>query len=291
MVPFLRLMRPANIVTALADILAGAAVARAWSVGAEVPAELGLLLLSTVGLYGGGVVFNDVFDVELDREERPERPLPSGQISLSAATFGGALLLLGGIMAACGVSWLAGGLALIVAVLALGYDKYGKHHPFFGPLMMGMCRGGNLLIGMSIVSATVADYWFIALIPIVFIAAITVTSRGEVDGGNRRAILLAIFLDVVVVAGILALTTYTDFSLTSAWPFLLLWILINARGKVKALLDNQPATIMGAVKLGVLSLIPLNATLTAGFLGWQSGLVVLALLPVSLGLARYFAVT
>ena len=73
-----RLARPANIVTAWADVLAGVAVA-----GVTVPVLLGAepggilpesviwLVLATTGLYGGGVVFNDVFDAKLDAIERP----------------------------------------------------------------------------------------------------------------------------------------------------------------------------------------------------------------------------
>ncbi|MEL6856607.1 MAG: polyprenyltransferase, partial [Cyanobacteria bacterium J06607_13] len=73
-------MRPANILTAWADILVGYAaagsglvLANLWAGGLSVSAlvPLGWLLLSTSGLYGGGVVFNDVFDAELDQQERP----------------------------------------------------------------------------------------------------------------------------------------------------------------------------------------------------------------------------
>ena len=51
-IALLRLMRPANVVTAHADILAGYAAA-----GATNGVHLVLLLAATTGLYGGGVVF------------------------------------------------------------------------------------------------------------------------------------------------------------------------------------------------------------------------------------------
>ena len=72
----LRLTRPANIVTAIADILAGVAISGFLRDGHDYTPVL-WLVLSTVGLYGGGVVFNDVFDAKLDAVERPERPIPS----------------------------------------------------------------------------------------------------------------------------------------------------------------------------------------------------------------------
>ena len=60
---YLTLTRPANVVTALADVLAGAAAA-------GTVAGLPGLLLSTAALYAGGVVLNDVFDAV---EKQPQR--------------------------------------------------------------------------------------------------------------------------------------------------------------------------------------------------------------------------
>src|SRR6478609_631520 len=93
---YLRLMRPANIVTAVSDILAGIAIAGYFTGNNPGKIQLlpvVLLVVSTIGLYGGGVVFNDVFDAELDTIERPERPIPSGLISKMEATTLGSVLL------------------------------------------------------------------------------------------------------------------------------------------------------------------------------------------------------
>ena len=84
---YLRLMRPANIVTAVADILAGIAIASSLQFSRPDISLVILLALSTACLYGGGVVMNDVFDAGLDSVERPERPIPSGLIQKSHAAF------------------------------------------------------------------------------------------------------------------------------------------------------------------------------------------------------------
>ena len=34
-----------------------------------------------MAIYAAGIVLNDVFDYEIDRVERPGRPLPSGRVS------------------------------------------------------------------------------------------------------------------------------------------------------------------------------------------------------------------
>ena len=78
--PYLELLRPANVVTALADVLAGFAIA-----GLGNRAALPWLLLATAALYAGGIVLNDVFDRDIDSSERPERPIPSGRVSVAAA--------------------------------------------------------------------------------------------------------------------------------------------------------------------------------------------------------------
>jgi 4-hydroxybenzoate polyprenyltransferase len=280
-------MRPANIITAVADILAGVSVAGfLWRGG-----DWWWLILATIGLYGGGVVFNDIFDADLDRVERPERPIPSGQVTVKQATALGMVLLLAGIACAFLVSIASGFLATAVALLAIIYDKYGKHHSWLGPLNMGACRGGNLLLGISFSLLALQQYWWLALIPVVFISDITLTSQGEVTGRNRRAIQLALGLDWIVLGAFVALHFFTRFNLMDALLFLVLWTWMNTGSKLKAIRRNEPALIMRAVKMGVLSLIPLNAALSAGFSGILAGLIVLCLLPVSLGLARLFAVT
>lgn len=252
---------------------------------------LACLLVATTGLYGGGVVFNDVFDAELDSQERPERPIPSGRASRQGAILLGSLLLLAGIVAAFQVSWLSAILAVSIAVAALLYDAFGKHHPVLGPLNMGVCRGGNLLLGISFVPAMVGEYWFLALIPIVYIAAVTAISRGEVHGTKGNTGIIALLLIGIVIAGLVGLGLLKDYEVLAALPFLALFAGRVLLPFIKAVREPTPDQIRMAVKAGVLSLIVLDATVAAGFLSFFYGLLVLSLLPLSIALAQIFAVT
>jgi 4-hydroxybenzoate polyprenyltransferase len=297
---YLELMRPANIVTSCADILAGFAVSgflvlMNQEIGGQGTLDgleqLAWLLIATTGLYGGGVVFNDVFDAELDTQERPERPIPSGRASLGGATLWGILLLGVGVVAAAQVSWLSATLAPIVALAALFYDAFGKHHPIFGPLNMGICRGGNLLLGISATPTMVREHWFLALIPIVYIAAITTISRGEVHGGKGNAGIISLLLIGIVIAGLFGLGLLKDYETIAALPFIVLLAARVLRPFFKAVRQPTPEQIRMAVKAGVLSLIVLDATIAAGFANLPFGLLVLSLLPISMVLARMFAVT
>lgn len=293
---YLQLLRPANVVTAWADVLAGGAatgVAVSLSDGLILPegGAIAWLLVATTGLYGGGIVFNDVFDAPVDAEERPDRPLPSGRASRSGATLlGGALLLLG-IGAASRVTAASGLLAAGIAGGAVAYDGWAKDHVVLGPLAMGLCRGGNLLLGVSLVPVVLTSVWYLLLIPVAYVAAITAVGQGEVHGGTHRTGYVALGLVATVLCALLSLGLRDEYEILYAAPFV---IVVGARVLppfVRAARSPEPGPLQEAVKAGVTSIIPLNAVLAAGFGGWAYGLVVLALLPLSMGLARLFAVT
>lgn len=291
---YLQLVRPANVVTAWADILAGFAasgVALLADGQGLLAAPLPWLLLATTGLYGGGIVFNDVFDAELDAQERPERPIPSGRASLQGATVLGGLLLIAGILAALQVSQGSAGIATMVALAALLYNAIAKHHRFWGPLNMGLCRGGNLLLGVSAVPAMVGERWYLAAIPLLYIAAITAISQGEVQGGKKTTGAIALLLVGAVLGAVLTLGLLPEYAVLAALPFAVLLAGRVLPPFIKAAREPVPELIRPAVKAGVLSLIALDAAVAAGFAGWPYGLLVLALLPLSMAFAQLFAVT
>ncbi|MBW4689098.1 MAG: UbiA-like protein EboC [Komarekiella atlantica HA4396-MV6] len=291
-------MRPANIVTAWADILVGFAASggilfdkliNGQAITTLIP--LAWLLLATTGLYGGGIVFNDVFDAELDEKERPSRAIPSGRVSRQSATFLGSMLFAIGIVAAFQVSLLSGAIAIIITFSALLYDSLAKHHPFFGPLNMGLCRGSNLLLGVSAVPAIVWERWYLALIPVLYIAGITAISQGEVHGGKKITGVLALLLIAIVLTAVLALGLLENYAVLAALPFAILLAIRVVPNFIQAAREPVPDKIRTAVKVGVLSLIVLDATVASGFAGLYYGLLVLILLPISMKLAQLFAVT
>lgn len=297
---YLQLMRPANIVTAIADIMAGAAATGVFTLAlytnnndwnSDYLTYLFWLIGATIGLYGGGVVFNDVFDAELDRKERPERAIPRGDVSVTEAGILGGVLLGGGILMALQVSGMSAIIALAVALCALLYDAWGKHQLIFGPLNMGLCRGGNLLLGMSLIPETISTYWYLSIIPVVYIAAITMISRGEVHGGNRSALWGGAVLYGLVITSIVLLINFSSEINWIAFLFLVLFASQIFPPLMKAIHYLKPQLVGKAVKAGVISLIILDATLAAVFASWEYGLLVLLLLPLSFGLARFFAVT
>jgi 4-hydroxybenzoate polyprenyltransferase len=277
-----QLLRPANVATALADVLAGYAVAGAGRSG------LAWLLGATACLYAGGIVLNDVFDREIDRVERPERPIPDGRIGAPTAATLGAGLLAAGVMFAA----MANRQALLVAILIVGavllYDSWTKRLPV-GPANMGLCRALNLLLGVAAAPGAVLGNWPLALVPLVYIAAVTALSRGEVHGGRRGIAAFALIsLTLVLIA--LAVLSGSAFS----WAGLALTVVLGWRVLppfAAAWREPGAPQIRRAIRTGVLSLVILDAVIGTTYGGPLYGVLILATGIVAGALARVFAVT
>jgi 4-hydroxybenzoate polyprenyltransferase len=284
---YLALLRPANVVTALADVLAGAAVAGdPWS------ASLSWLLGSTACLYAGGVVMNDYVDRTLDAVERPERPIPSGAVSAAAARRLGLFLLAAGVTLSAFVGQTslvtAGGLALAILL----YDELSKRHAFAGPLNMGACRGLNLMLGMTIAPGALAEHAGLGLLPLAYIAGVTVLSRGEVAGGKRPVALLAFALVGSVIGAAGWISLHGGKSLQWWAPFLVLVMAYRVLPPYWAAWQApDPVRIRAAVRRGVLSLALLDAVIAAAYADIMVSLAVLATAFLAGWLARQFAVT
>jgi len=89
---YIQLTRPVNLVIGFLSIFIGGFVT-----GSIDPVlKLILACLSGMLVMAGANVINDVFDLEIDRINKPERPLPSGRITVTSARIYAILLLLAG---------------------------------------------------------------------------------------------------------------------------------------------------------------------------------------------------
>jgi 4-hydroxybenzoate polyprenyltransferase len=286
---YLELVRVPNLFTAAADVLAGY-LSVASVLGVFDGQVLSYLLISTVCLYGGGVVLNDYFDEQLDQVERPERPLPSGRISRAAARRFAIGLFVMGALTAAAVGPIPLALALGIALSAAVYDAIGKHTAF-GPLNMGLCRFLNLVLGASAVPGLLGERISLALLLAVHVTGVTVLSRGEVSGGQRSAtmVMLAALATVVVSMAMLSLAGY--FPDQSYLYFLVAFLAVVGPPALRAYREPEARNIGLAVKWGVLGLVLLDAAIAAAYAGPWGGLAVAALLLPSMLIARLFAVT
>ena len=283
-------MRPANVETSVADVLAGIAMSGYFLSGNINYRSVFLLCISTVGLYAGGIVFNDIFDAELDKKERPERAIPSGAIGISEAVILGCLLLIIGIISALSFSLFSGIIAFAIAIAALIYNKFSKHYSFLGPLNMGLCRGMNLWLGLSILSYSFNQWQILGIIPLMYIFSITMISQGEVHGGNTRNLYIGGILYLVVICFILTVSRIQE-NLLLTLVFLLPFAFMILSPLFKAIEDPIGKNIGKAVKAGVISLILMDAAWAAAFGSVYAAIAIACLLPISIWLSKRFAVT
>ena len=185
---YAQLVRLPNLPTAVADI--GMAALATGTLFTRWPAFL-LLAAASCCLYMAGMVFNDFFDVEQDRRERPERPIPSGQVSRRIAGLLGVLLLTGGVALAFFAGWVMAERgestnalrpAVIAALLAgaiLLYDGWLKRTAL-GPVAMGSCRFLNVLLGVSLSGTLMWPFGpLLALVIGTYIVGVTWFARTE----------------------------------------------------------------------------------------------------------------
>lgn len=140
----LKLVRVGTLFSPAAD------VAASWCVlGLPLDGALATAMAASAALYAGGMVWNDVADRRLDAVQRPERPLPRGDLSLAfAVALGIALFAFGLWISPCRVHHGT------IAALVLAYDFLGKRIGWLGALGMGTLRGLNL--GTALAFASVA---------------------------------------------------------------------------------------------------------------------------------------
>lgn len=284
--PYLELARPSNLLTAMADVLAGFAIVAIAVDYVAVP----LLLAAGVALYAGGVALNDAFDAGLDAEERPERPIPSGRVGLAQAFAFAAALLALGIACAWAVNPTAGTIALLIAFGCVIYDGWAKHEPILGPVSLGACRALNLLLGVSAAPALVPAWTWLGAVPLLYIAGITVASHGEVHGGTRPTLFFALATTLLVLLLLAAIAGAQPKGL-AALPFLALFAAFVLPPLWRAYRNPEALLVRGAIRRSVLGLIALDAVLAAAFAGPAYALGVLALLPGAIALSRVVAVT
>jgi 4-hydroxybenzoate polyprenyltransferase len=301
MLSYLQLCRAANVFTALADIFLGYLLTHN---SLQPGSRFGLLLAASAGLYLAGMVFNDIFDRQVDARERPARPLPSGRVSLRGAVIFGSLLLGVGVVSA----GLAGQMSLIVAGLLVAcifaYDGLLKGTPL-GPVMMGACRFLNVMLGASAAgldetSSTVLQVWglpqvHVALALGVYIAGVTWFARHEAGTSPRWQLVGA---TGVINGGLMLLLAFVfhwpDGTSRGLGVLLFLGFLVVSldRRLIAAWLTPTPEKVQGVIKTLLLSLVMLDAAIVLFVQpDVRYAIMVIALLAPALLLSRFLAVT
>jgi heme O synthase-like polyprenyltransferase len=320
---YLLLIRVPNLFTIPSNILAGY-FATISTANADVD-QLLSLIVSSVLLYVSGIVLNDYFDINVDRKERPSRPLASGRITKRSALLLAVISIVAGNILALSVSWtsfiISGSLTLVI----FAYNYRLKRNAISNPLAMGLARFLNVVLGgspaLGLVLTNDLILFFVGYCLFLYIAAISLLSRKEVSDtiiffsrSSWIPIVLSASTIVLIIVSILLVGIYgyfrfdfifnlIVFSCVMSGSFLRLCVtlkrLTESTGEKPYKMNEEGVRdidgmgasreIQRTIKTMILSIIILDSIFLSGLVGIYTGLVVLLLVipPIVLGRKLY----
>jgi len=294
---WLRLLRVPNLFTVPGDPIVGFLLASSASSFSEMFAVWPCLLASMF-LYMAGLISNDYFDLEEDRRERPDRPLPSGAVNPRTALVVSLLLTAGGLGFAAVASMTCLLVALILSIFILTYNIRLKRYRLLGPLNMGICRGLSILLGGAAVPYSrnaAAPVLAAAACMIFYILNVTVIAADETKKKRisaRRWMPATIMIFAFFFLHKLRMPDYTNMGLQQVIILgsALAAIYVTFRCGWALSGEPEPAIVSRTIGQFIRALIPFQAAMIAlsSPLSWAPALALLALWPFAALLARKF---
>jgi len=292
---YLVLVRLPNLFTLPSNILVGMATVSSLAFTLTSFTQFLLLVTISVLLYCVGIVLNDLYDFDIDKKERPNRPLPSGKISRRSAIVLVAIFSTLALILSLHVSFSTLVISSILFSVIFGYDKYLKNTQA-GPFTIASARVMNILLGTSVSLRSVDSYsqivtlTFVLIITFVYVSLIGFISRYEVHGfSDNTKLLLPPAIVATVIFSIILFTLMGFFKLESLIILSLFsFIMIISFSRIYRRDSGRTQQI---VRNMILSIIVLDSTFLTGIIGIELGLVVLTLMAPLLVLANKMYMT
>ncbi|MDA4124315.1 MAG: geranylgeranylglycerol-phosphate geranylgeranyltransferase [Thaumarchaeota archaeon] len=183
------LIRPVNCAMIGFAVIVGVFVSKPASVS-FIQSVLGFMTGFFVCAYS--MVVNDVYDVEVDRVNRPERPIPSGRISTQVASRLSIVVLLAGI--ACSVLSLSPAavvIALVYASLSWLYNSRAKKAGLAGNLIVASSLAIPFIYGGVVAGGNIAGSLLLMMALTSFFAGVgreVVKAMADIEGDAERGI-------------------------------------------------------------------------------------------------------
>ncbi|EHR60216.1 SCO3242 family prenyltransferase [Saccharomonospora cyanea] len=282
---YAELVRAPAALTVVGDTVAGAAAS-----GTPLRGRRRLLPLASAAFYWAGMALNDWADRDLDAVERPERPIPSGRVSATAALTTGAGLTAAGLaLARIGGGAHAWRTAVPLAACLWAYDTTLKGTAL-GPVGMAACRALDVLMGASgRERAALAAAGALG----VHTFGVTALSAGEVHGTEARTAGGALAATVTsaasaALAGRRRPAGSGGGRLRRAATAVFAGTYASSVGSAQyaALREPSAQRVREATKAGIHGMVPLQATIAARHGAVRAATLLVTVLPLARRLAR-----
>jgi len=190
------IMRPVNCIMGALTVIIGILNTRTG-----IPFNILLLniILGVITYYflaGAGMIINDIYDIEIDKINRPERPIPSGAVSLTQARILFILTYGIGVSIAIFHSLLfnLGFLNIILAVffgfIGWLYAKYGKKSGFPGNIIVSVSFSIGLIYGAVLNSLIIPSYIYFFFLTSFFLLMAREVIKGceDIEGDKKEGV-------------------------------------------------------------------------------------------------------
>jgi geranylgeranylglycerol-phosphate geranylgeranyltransferase len=189
------------------------------------PSQMVLGFLCVFCISAAALILNDYFDIESDRINAPERPLPAGLVTRREVVLLFVAVTIFGFLTACMISMAAFIVVILVWALGFLYNWRFKKSGFIGNLIVSVSVGMTFILGgIAVNKPFEMMVWFFALWVMLIdlgeeIAADAMDMEGDRKAGSRSLALVFGQETALKISGVIFLFVVA----ASSIPFLLGW--------------------------------------------------------------------
>ena len=190
------ILRPLNCLMGSLTVIIGVLNTR---VGVEVPILIINIVLGIITYFfiaGSGNIINDYYDVEIDKINRPDRPIPRESITLKQAKILWLVAAIIGIVVAIfhGLLFNRGFLNIIIAIFMVFigwlYAAWGKKSGFIGNIIVSVSFSIGLVYGAILNNANVPFYIYFFFLTSFFLLLSREIIKGceDIEGDEKEGV-------------------------------------------------------------------------------------------------------
>ena len=214
------IMRPINCIMGSLTVIIGILNTRTGIPINILLINLVLGILTYYFIAGSGMIINDIYDIEIDKINRPDRPIPSGAVSLKQAkilfilTFGIGVMISIIHYLIFDLSGLNVILAVFFGLIGWLYAAWGKKQGFIGNIIVGISFSIGLIYGAVLNTLIIPPYIYYFFLTAFFLLLSREIVKGceDIEGdkeegvktlaiklGTKKAIRFSLLFEVLAI--------------------------------------------------------------------------------------------
>lgn len=260
--PYLEIIRPGNAILAVISILIIAVISGVFTF----PVLIACIVVFVVTGFGNAI--NDYFDHKIDAINKPQRPIPSGRISLKKAGYYSLFLAIAGNILAILFLGFIPELIVLFSTLLMYYYAYSlKKKLLIGNIVISFLTGlsfilGGIVVDLVEVSVFIGFYAFLTTMMREIVKDMEDIKGDREEGANTLPIVYGMRISSILAASFMIFASLTSpllyfIGILTVWylPLLAVAIVLFLSGAVSILRDmsiKNSGRISKRVKIGMM---------------------------------------